>query len=143
MRQVKISLSSCTILTCYIHQRCKSMSNATMTHDENIRHVDTSKALSSLPTKYDFYMHESDTFEWDGLSNLNISKSDIDRLIYVLGVKSEHKIISPVDRHHSCNRYYKCQNCTDFRLHFDNKEIYYQLIPKRSRRHNIYCSSTN
>ena len=62
-----------------------------MTDDVNIRHVDTSEALSSLLTKYDFYINESDTFEWDDLSNLDISKSDIDCLIYVLGVKLEHK----------------------------------------------------
>ena len=104
------------------------MSNDTQELNENIKYVDTSKALSSLLTKYDFYINESDTFEWDDLSNLNISQSDIDRLIYVLGVKSEHKVIIPVDRHHRSNRYYKCQDCNDFRLHFDKKEDVIRLL---------------
>ena len=61
---------------------------------------------------------------------MDISKSDIDRLIYVLGVKSEHKVITPVDQHHRCNRYYKCQDCSDFRLHFDKKEVIIKLLQR-------------
>jgi hypothetical protein len=76
------------------------MSNDTEEPNENIKYVDSSKALSSLLTKYDLYINESDTFDWDDLSILDISQGDIDRLVYVLGVKSEHKVIIPVDRHH-------------------------------------------
>ena len=118
------------------------MSNETEETNENIKFVDYSKALSSLLTKYDLYINETDTFDWDDLSNLDISQVEIDRLVYVLGVKSEHKVIIPVDRHHRSSRYYKCQDCNHFRLHFHKKGPCYEIIIKKSRRHDPNCLST-
>ena len=119
------------------------MSNEMQETNEHIKFVDNSKALSSLLTKYDLYINESDTFDWDDLSNLHINQVEIDRLVYVLGVKSEHKVIVPVDRHHRCSRYYKCQGCNHFRLHFHKEGLCYEIITKKSRKHDHYCSSSS
>ena len=64
------------------------------------------------------------TFEWEDLNNLLIDENDIDHLIYVFGIRKGNRIISTVGRHWRINRYYKCNNCNQFLLHFYEMKYY-------------------
>ena len=66
--------------------------------------------------------NEDDPKEWKLLENKEILLEDIDRLVYVLGVKYEQRLIQPNNSHHRRNRYYMCKDFNSFRLYYVNEK---------------------
>mgnify|MGYP006950409513 CR=1 FL=1 len=96
-----------------------------------------------LVTQHDHKVHKN---VWKVLNNKSILSDDIDRLVYILGVTYEQRIIIPNNRHHRSNRYFKCNDCKRFRLHFINHHsdestttIQYKILMKNYMDHDPDC----
>ena len=80
--------------------------------------IETSLRLRSVLTKYSIRTDETPMNIWNVLNNKLISSEDIDKLIYVMGIQHQQRKISVNNRHIRPNRYYNCEDCSQFRLHF-------------------------
>ena len=72
--------------------------------------IDTSLRLRSILSKYEVATQGDPKNVWKVLNNKSILSDDIDRLVYILGVTYEQRIIIPNNRHHRSNRYFKCND---------------------------------
>jgi hypothetical protein len=81
--------------------------------------VGQSLRLISVFKKYNIAISAKERMDWSLLKGKMIGKVDIDRLIYVVGIIGNRRIINPTDTHWRDTRYYKCSHCNDFKLYFE------------------------
>ena len=86
------------------------------------QHIDQSSRLISILKKYDLAISVKEKINWGILKGKLIEKSDIDRLLYAMGVIGDQRIINPNDTHWRKIRHYRCMNCSNFKLHFEKDE---------------------
>ena len=68
--------------------------------------IPTKGRLYSLLDKYNISVELSQNTTWNSLIKNPIRRSDIDRLVYVMGIRGDSRIIKPKDRHARPNRYF-------------------------------------
>ena len=92
--------------------------------------------LCSVLNNYKITIDSNQKITWNCLINNPVEYTDIDRLIYVIGIQGDKRKIIPKDRHLRVNRHYKWVDCAKFNLDvaFDgNKSIkenkWYLLLP--------------
>jgi hypothetical protein len=112
--------------------------------------IDESLRVISLFKRYHMAISAKEKINWDILKGKLIDKSDIDRLLYVMGVIGDQRIINPTDTHWRKSRHYRCMNCSSFKLHFEqdedndsNDEIKFMLKERNIVYHNSDCTVTN
>ena len=61
--------------------------------------IDESLKVISLLKRYHIAISAKEKINWEILTGNLIDKSDIDRLLYVMGVIGDQRIINPTDTH--------------------------------------------